>query len=211
MKIAIIGMGNVGGVLGRRWSELGHHVTFGARKPSDSKATSTAKETKAKIASVADAVASAEVVVLATPWKAVKDALSVAGDLSGKVLLDCTCPLTPDLTGLEIGTNTSGGEIVAQHAKGAKVVKIFCTTGAGNMADPVYGKTKLTMPYAGDDLASKQVAAQLAAALGFDPIDVGPLTAARALEPLGLLWVTLAYQGKLGTDFAMNIVRRSAK
>jgi predicted dinucleotide-binding enzyme len=211
MKIAVIGPGNVGSVLGRRWAEGGHQVTFGARNPADPKSRSISEKARIGIASVASAAASAEVVVLTTPWGAVQDALAAAGDLSDKVLLDCTCPLTPDLTGLEMGTHTSGGEFIARHAAGAKVVKIFCTTGADNVANPVYGKTKLTMLYCGDDPDAKQVGAQLAAELGFDPIDVGPLSAARVLEPFGLLWVTLAIHRKFGTDFALNVVRRCEK
>jgi predicted dinucleotide-binding enzyme len=208
MRIAILGMGNVGSVLGRRWAEGGHDVVFGSRRPGDATAQETAEKLRARLASIADACAKAEVVVLAVPWRGVRDALSSAGNLAGKVLLDCTCPLTSDLGGLEIGTTTSGGEVVAHTAEGARVVKIFCTTGSDNMANPRYGATKLTLPYCGDDPAAKEIAAQLASELGFDPIDVGPLSAARALEPLGLLWVILAYKQKRGTGFSLNLIRR---
>jgi predicted dinucleotide-binding enzyme len=54
-------------------------------------------------------------------------------------------------------------------------------------------------------------AARLAADLGFDPVDAGPLTVARVLEPFGLVWITLALRQKLGTDFALNMVRRPAR
>jgi NADPH-dependent F420 reductase len=208
MKIAIIGMGNVGGTLGRRWAEAGHEVVFGARDKGDAKATSEARAIKARVASVAEAVAGAEVVVLAVPWQAAQQAIASAGNLRGKVLLDCTNPLTPDLSGLEVGTTTSAGEQVSQWASGAKVVKIFNTTGAGNMANPRYGKTALTMLYAGDDAGAKEVAARLARDIGFDPVDVGPLSAARILEPFALVWITLGIRQKLGMDFAFQIVRR---
>jgi len=91
------------------------------------------------------------------------------------------------------------------------VVKIFNTTGAGNMANPNYGGTKVTMLYAGDDAGTKQIAARLAADLGFDPVDAGPLSSSRMLEPFALLWISLAYQQKAGTDFALNVVRRPGK
>jgi predicted dinucleotide-binding enzyme len=208
MKIAVIGMGNVGGALGRRWAEAGHQVTFGARNPGDPKTLSEAKALGAAAAGVADAAAGAEVVVLAVPWQAVPSTLAAAGDLAGKVLLDCTNPLTPDLSGLEVGPTTSGGEQVAKAAPGAKVVKVFNTTGAGNMADPRYGATRLTMLYAGDDAAAKQATARLAADLGFEPVDAGPLTMARLLEPFALLWITLAIRQQFGVDFAFNLVRR---
>ena len=209
MKIAILGMGNVGSVLGRRWIEAGHEVVFGVRNPANHQ--TDASKMKASVAGIKEAVMKSEVVVLAVPWPAVPDAVQAAGRLQGKVLLDCTNPLKPDLSGLEVGLTTSGGEQVAKAAAGAKVVKIFNTTGAGNMASPNYGGTKVTMLYAGDDSGAKQVAARLAADLGFDPVDAGPLSSARMLEPVAFLWISLAYQQKMGMDFALNVVRRSGK
>src|SRR5262245_43018055 len=140
MNIAVIGMGNVGGVLGRRWAEAGHEITFGARHPESPRAQAEAQAAGARLASPRAAAAGAEVVVLAVPWQSALPAVADLGDLSGKVLLDCTNPLLPDLSGLEAGTTTSGGEQVAAAAKGARVVKIFNTTGAANMADPRYGE-----------------------------------------------------------------------
>lgn len=209
MKLAILGMGNVGSVLGRRWVEARHEVIFGVRNPAKHEAE--ARKMKASVASVHEAAAKSGVVVLAVPWPAVPDALKAAGDLSGKVLLDCTNPLKPDLSGLEVDTTTSGGERVAQAAPGAKVVKIFNTTGSANMANPNYGGMKVTMLYAGDDAGAKQIAAQLAADVGFEPVDAGPLSSARMLEPMALLWISLAYQQRQGTAFALNVVRRPEK
>jgi 8-hydroxy-5-deazaflavin:NADPH oxidoreductase len=209
MNIAILGMGNVGSVLGRRWIEAGHYVAFGVRNPAKHQADAT--KMKAAVADIQEAAAKSEVVVLAVPWPAVPDALKAAGNLSGKVLLDCTNPLKPDLSGLDVGLTTSGGEQVAKAAPGAKVVKIFNTTGAGNMDNPNYGGTKVTVLYAGDDAGAKQIAARLASDLGFDPVNAGPLSSARMLEPFALLWIGLAYQQKMGMDFALNVVRRSEK
>src|SRR5690242_4395027 len=100
MKIAVIGMGSVGGTLGRRWAELGHAVTFGVKNPADGKATALIAKIGhgAAIASVPQAVANAEVVVLATPATANADAIRAAGNLSGKILIDVTNPLKPDLS-----------------------------------------------------------------------------------------------------------------
>ena len=114
------------------------------------------------------------------------------------------------LSALAIGCTTSAGEEVAKLARGAKVVKIFNTTGAGNMADPTY-PVPVTMLYAGDDAEAKKVAARLAADVGFDPVDLGPLSASRLLEPMALAWITLAIRQKLGTDFVLTIVKRRAK
>jgi predicted dinucleotide-binding enzyme len=210
MKIAIIGAGNVGGTLGKGWTKAGHEVVFGARNPSDPKLKEllAAGGARAKAAGVKDAAASAEVVALTVPWEAAQDAIKSAGNLAGKILLDCTNPLKPDLSGMTHGFSTSGGEQVATWAKGARVVKIFNTTGAPNMANPVYKEGPSVMLYCGDDSAAKKTAAQLASDLGFDPYDVGPLQEARLLEPFALIWIHLALLQKLGPNFAFRLMKR---
>jgi 8-hydroxy-5-deazaflavin:NADPH oxidoreductase len=210
MRIAIIGAGNVGGTLGAAWANCGHEVLFGVRDTADS----TLKELlaragdKARAASVKDAGAAAEVVALTVPWPAAQDALRSAGDLRGKILLDCTNPLKPDLSGLTVGYTASGAEQVAAWAPGARVVKIFNTTGFPNMANPEYREGRSMMLYCGDDAQAKKAAAQLATELGFEPFDVGPLTEARLLEPFALVWIHLAFQQKMGTGFAFRLMRR---
>jgi predicted dinucleotide-binding enzyme len=208
MKIAALGMGKVGGVLGRRWAEGGHKVTFGVRDPDNPDKQGRARAAGASLASVREAAAGAEVVLLAVPWRAVPDAVRAAGDLAGKVLLDCTNPLTPDFAGLLVGTTDSAGEQVARMAPRAKVVKIFNTNGAANMAAPDHGSSRVTMLYAGDDEGAKAVAARLAAELGFEPVELGPLWASRLLEPLAVTWIVLSRQRGYGVDFALDVVRR---
>jgi predicted dinucleotide-binding enzyme len=209
MRIGIIGAGNVGGTLGRRWAALGHDVVFGVRgTPDDAlRAIIDGAGGRARAATVGEAARGAEVVVLATPWAAVPDALNAAAPLDGKVLLDCTNPLKPGFT-LDVGPGgESGGERVAALAKGARVVKVFNTTGFNNMADPLYGGEPTIMFYAGDDAEAKAVAKRLATELGFDAVDAGPLARARLLEPFALLWITLAVGG-LGREIAFRLVRR---
>jgi 8-hydroxy-5-deazaflavin:NADPH oxidoreductase len=109
-----------------------------------------------------------------------------------RILLDCTNPVT-NWPEVEIGTEFSGGERVARWAAGASVVKIFNTTGYLNMANPQYGSEAVTMFYAGDDASAKRAAEQLAADLGFDPLDVGPLSNSKYLEMLEGFWGTLAF------------------
>jgi predicted dinucleotide-binding enzyme len=210
MKIAIIGAGNVGGTLGAAWANRGHEVVFGVRDAAEPKLKELLARAggKARAASVKDAAAAAEVAALTVPWPAAQDALRSAGDLRGKILLDCTNPLKPDLSGLTVGSTTSGAEQVAAWAPGARVVKIFNTTGFSNMANPEYREGRSMMLYCGDDAQAKKVAAELAAGLGFEPYDVGPLTEARLLEPFALVWIHLAVVQKMGTGFAFRLMRR---
>ncbi|MGH9675735.1 MAG: NADPH-dependent F420 reductase [Candidatus Acidiferrum sp.] len=123
---------------------------------------------RAKAVAVNEAAIAADVVVLTVPWPAAEEALKNAGDLRGKILLDCTNPLKPDMSGFTHANTTSGGEQVAAWAAGARVVKIFNTTGFNNMANPVYPEGASVMLYCGDDAEAKKTAGQLAADLGFD-------------------------------------------
>ncbi|HXY15037.1 MAG TPA: NADPH-dependent F420 reductase [Terriglobales bacterium] len=210
MKIAVIGTGNVGGALGKGWAKKGHSVTFGVRDKADEKLKSLLKEAgpNAGAASVQEAAAFGEVVVFATPWSATQDAIRSAGDLNGKIVFECNNPVKPDLSGLQFGQTTSAAEQVASWAPGAKVVKVFNTTGAGNMANSHYPDGPPAMFYCGNDPGAKKVAAQLASDLGFEPIDAGEITSARLLEPLAMLWIRLAYAQGLGPNFAFRIIRR---
>lgn len=191
LKIGILGAGSVGGALGRVWAAKGHHVVFGKRGASN-----------------AEAASGAEVVVLSVPWPAAQEAIQSAGDLTGKVLADCTNPLSNDLQGLTIGVTTSGGEQVAAWAPGAKVVKSFNTIGAPNFENPKFGREAADGFYCGDDAGAKDVVKGLIADLGMNPVDVGPLRNARLLEPLAMLWIDLAVNQKQGIDHAFKLIRR---
>jgi len=211
MKIGIIGSGNVGGTLGTRWAQGGHTVTFSSRTP-DSAAMKALLQTAGPDATAASAratVQSSDVLLLASPWPATKSMLNAAGDLSGKILIDATNPILPDLSGLEAGTSTSAGEMVAGWCPGAKVVKAFNTIGSSIMADPNMNGTPALMFYCGDDDAAKQVVHQLATELGFDAEDAGPLKQSRLLEPFAMLWISLAFTRGYGREFAFQVIRRA--
>ena len=159
-------------------------------------------------ATVRDSCGAADVVVLATPWPAAQDVIEAAGDLKGKIVVDCSNPIAEDMKGLSTGLTTSAAERVADLAKGARVVKCFNTTGVQNMIDPVYGSQSITMFLCGDNAEAREVVAQLAHDLGFEVCDAGPLYAARFLEPMAMLWVHLAYVQALGPGFAFKILKR---
>jgi predicted dinucleotide-binding enzyme len=213
MNIGIIGAGNVGGTLGKAWAGVGHKIKFGVRKPADEKVTTLLKQCgpNASAGRIDEAAGFGQVVVLTTPWDGAKSAVESAGNLAGKVLVDCTNPVPLGanlMEGLVLGQTTSAGEEVAKWAKGAKVVKAFNTTGAGNMANPRFGGEKSVMFVAADDPEAKRTVSQLSNELGFETIDAGPLRQARLLEPLAMLWISLAYAQGLGPNFAFRLVRR---
>ncbi|MBV9179630.1 MAG: NADPH-dependent F420 reductase [Nitrososphaeraceae archaeon] len=211
MKIAILGAGNVGGTLGKAFASAGHKVFFGVPNPEDEKNKKLIDligPNSSSAGSVSDAVQFAELVVLATPWNAARTALQSAGNLSDKVVVDCTNPLKEDMSGLVIGHTSSAAEQIAQWAVGAKVCKAFNQTGFQNMANPKFNSGNAVIFVCGDDFSSKKIVLQLAEQIGFESIDAGPLSVARLLEPLAMLWIHLAYKANMGTDFAFGILRR---
>jgi predicted dinucleotide-binding enzyme len=209
VNIAIIGAGRVGGALGTRWAVAGHAVMYGVRRPDDPKIAPLLEGTpNARAGSVAQAAAFGDVVVIATPWSATESAVRAAGSLAGKVVVDVTNPLNETFSGLTVGHTSSGGEMVAAWAKGAKVVKTLNSTGSNNMLDPKYGRDAVSMFVCGDDAGAKQTVSELVQALGFDVVDAGPLASARLLEPLAMLWISLAYAWGQGTDIAFRLMRR---
>lgn len=213
MHIAIIGAGKVGGTLGQAWAQkAGHDICFGVRDPKAEKIRSLLKAIgpKARAATATEAAASADIIVLATPWPATEAAIRSMGDLKGKIVLDATNPLSrgPDGIALEIGHAISGGEKVQSWAAGASVFKTLNTTGFGNMANPVFDGVKSVMFVAGDDAANKPKVMALVGELGFEMIDAGPLRNARLLEAHAMLWIDLAVARGQGRDYAFSIVRR---
>ncbi len=204
MNIAILGSGNVGAALATGWVRAGHNVTLAARDPHSDKTVAASRQSGAAADDIPGAVDGAEVVLLATPWAAVANAISAAGDLSGKILLDATNPLKSGLAGLDHRDGLSGAQQVQALAPRASVVKIFNTTGSANMSDP----RGLTMFHAADSAHAGQAAAALARDIGFEPADAGPLAHAALLEYLALLWITLAYKQGYGPAFGLGVVRR---
>lgn len=135
MNIAILGAGNVGRALGGAWREKGHRVTYGVRDLADPR-----HRDLDPVATNAEAVQDAEVVVLALPWPATEGALRDLGTaLDGKVVVDATNPIAADFSGLAFGHVDSAGERVQRLLPKAAVVKAFNTTSAGNMANAAYG------------------------------------------------------------------------
>lgn len=209
MKIAVIGTGTVGRALGLGWAKSGHQVTFGTRDPQSEKVTKMLSASKGQVmaATLHEAVGSADVVVLALPWRVTEETIKSVADWTGKILVDCTNPIAPGLKSA-VDPSSSGGELVASWAGGAEVVKAFNSTGAENMADPDYGGQPATMFLCGDSLTAKERASQLVQDLGFEVIDAGPLSGARFLEMLALVWIYLTNQPGLHRNIAFRLLQR---
>ncbi len=194
MKITFIGSGHVGSALANNLQKLGHQVTLAkSSEGSESIASAVARNPSLKVDSAKTAVASAEVVFLATPFQAHKAALEgVASELSGKILVDCTNPVGPGLShGLK--SERSASELIQAVVPTAKVVKAFTIYGFENLEDSAYPSynVKPAMLFCGADTAAKQTVGELIAELGWEPLDVGGIEQAVHLEHMTLLWVRM--------------------
>jgi len=109
---------------------------------------------------------------------------------AGKVIVDATNPLKADSSGLAV-TDRSGAELLQDRLPGASVVKAFNTVFASNQAEPVVDGVALDGFVAGDDAAAKARVADLLTAIGYRPVDAGGLAAARALEHMAFLNISL--------------------
>jgi predicted dinucleotide-binding enzyme len=211
MKIGIIGSGNMGSGLGILWAKKGHELMFSfSRNPKALEKAAAASGKNARTGTPIDAARFGEVILLAVPWGAIDDAIKdVAKMLSGKILISCNNPLLPDLTGLLLGTNTSGAEEVARRVPEAKVIEVlFPFAEQLHSGSLTFGQLRPSQWYCGDDSDAKKVVAKLISELGLEPIDAGPLTSARYLEPYGMLMIQLAYKQGLGSNIATKLLRR---
>jgi predicted dinucleotide-binding enzyme len=211
MNITFIGIGNVGFALANNLVQGGHTVTIAAHDMASKSIQAAQAKNPALVAKpMPQAVAEADVVFLAAPFGAVQDALQKAGDLQGKVLVDCTNPIGPGL-GHGLDNEISGGEFVQNLVPGARVVKAFNIYGYENFVDsayPGYGDLRPAMLIAGNDAAAKETAATLCRELGWRPVDTGDISMSLHLEHMTLLWVKMARAQGKGSDFVWAMLER---
>lgn len=188
--IAVVGTGNVGAALGQRFAGEGHAVIYGSREPDrdDVQALVARTDGNARAAEPAAAAGAADIIVLAVPWEIAVDLTRTLGDLSGRIVIDPTNPRVIAADGLrDYAFDDSNAERIQAAAPGAFVVKALSTLGAETMLDPTVAGGPVSVPIAGDDAAAKDLVAGLVSAIGFDPVDVGPLRYAHVIEGLHYL------------------------
>ncbi len=203
MKITIIGTGNMGSAFAGQLSRAGHIVRITGR---DFGKTQAMAEPLANVTAyvAAEALGDSEAVIVATSYQDAVTALQSLGDLTGKVVIDITNPLSADYMSLVIGHVTSAAEEIAKSVPGANVVKAFNTLFAQVLADgPTFtGDLPGSVFVASDNERAKQTAVALAQSMGWKTVDAGGLINARYLEPLAALNIYLGYGAGLGTSIA---------
>ncbi len=188
MKIGIIGAGNVGNALATASVASGHTVKISSSTVEEAESTASKVGSGAQVAaSNSEAVAEAEIVILAVPFDAVNGVVSELGsDLDGKILVDVTNRFAPDQLGAP-----SNAELIQEMAPKVRVVKAFNTVFASNQAIAEVEGVQLDGFVACDDQAAKEQMLEFVSSLNYRPIDAGPLAMARALEGMGTLNIYL--------------------
>lgn len=217
MRITLFGYGNVGGAIGAAALRAGHQVAFATNPADPTRAARVVTATPALAGATAcaprEAVADADLVVLAVPFPALETLLpGLAADLAGRIVVDATNPVGPRLTHGLLSTE-SGAERVSALLPGAQVVKAFNVYGWENLDQPPAGPPGVgpVMPYAGDDAAAKARVAELLTSLGWEPLDAGPLAAAVDLEHLTLLWIRMVRGGGLSPRLVWAALREDGR
>jgi predicted dinucleotide-binding enzyme len=193
MKVGILGSGGVAQVLGAGFLKHGHEVKLGSREP-DKLKTWAAQHPRAELGSNAEAAQFGELLVLCAKGTAAAESLRLAGtaNLAGKTVIDTTNPIadappTHGVLSYFTSMNESLMERLQREFPDARFVKAFNSVGGALMVNPPF-KDRPTMFLCGDDEAAKQTVSRVLEQFGWEPADMGKVEAARALEPLCILW-----------------------
>lgn len=184
-KIGLIGSGNVGSNLGRVWAQAGYPVMFSSKDIDADRKLAASVGANARAGTPQEAVAFADVVVLAVPYGALPElGKTLGGALRGKIVIDASNPF-PQRDG-EIATEArekGAGEVSARLLPGARIVRAFNGVAAARMGAMHETPGKVAMPYAGDDAQALQTAERLIRDIGFEPVKVGGLAMGKYLMP----------------------------
>jgi predicted dinucleotide-binding enzyme len=201
MQIAVIGAGAIGRTLSQRLAQGGQTVTVGVRTPQSAQRDEI--DPRVQIATVAEAFAAAEAVIVAIPGAQIPAfAREHGGRVVGKVVIDAT----NDVTG---GTGGSLNHLDAwgADASGATVARAFCSVGWENFEYPDFGGTTATLFWCGPDGPAGETVEAIIRTVGLDPVRIGDLSAAGTLDGVARLWFQLAFSQGMGRRLAFRLLR----
>lgn len=205
MKIAIIGAGNVGGALAKRWAKAGHKIYLGLRDLNSEDAKALEKlSSHITSHTIEESINKAEVVLFATPPEAALQIAKHNSTLKSKVVIDATNSVfkkpEPYKTAFEGIKKETGCD---------DVVKCFNSTGFENMENPNYGSIAIDMFAASSSVKAKEIAKKLSLDAGFtECYDFGGDDKVELLEQFAFSWINLAILQKQGRNIAFKVLRR---
>ncbi|MBW8835322.1 NADPH-dependent F420 reductase [Paraburkholderia graminis] len=200
--ISIIGAGTMATAVAGRIAKAGHTVEVLNRDPAKARALADKLSAGATTGTYA-AAPTGDIVILAVPYGSAAAVVADYGNaLEGKVIIDITNPVAPDLSGLVTPHGSSGAQEIAKGLPAtAHVVKAFNTVFGHVLAK----NGRLDAFIAADDAQAKARVSTLIESLGLRPLDVGGLHMAATLEALGLMMIGLAKNGAGTWDIALNV------
>lgn len=201
IRIAVLGAGNIGGTLGRKWVAAGHSVAFGVTDPGSPRALALRADVgrAATIGGVAEALEGAEVAVLAVPGGAIDELIRLhAGQFDNKTVVDAS--------------NRMGGgamnsiAALSAAAPTARIYRAFNSLGWENFADPVFNGVQADLFYAGTEGDARAIVEQLIEDVGLRPVYVGGPEQVGVVDAVASLWFALALGQRKGRHLAFKML-----
>jgi predicted dinucleotide-binding enzyme len=203
-RIVVLGAGNIGGALGRKWLNAGHTVTFGVNNPAGDKANALRADLgdKATIGTTAEALAAGDIILLAIPGRAVEDLLTTyAAQIDGKLVIYATN---------KFGAPPPANNIAAFQAQTpkARIFRVFNTLGWENFVDPIYNGVPADQFYCGGDGDDQAIVEQLISDVGLNPVRVGDISQIEVVDGVLRLWAALAMGPGKNRNLAFKVLTR---
>lgn len=202
LHVAVLGTGNIGSTLGRKWVAAGHQVRFGVANPASDKAHALQAQlgSATTIGTVAETLADADVVLMAIPGGAMEATIEAnAAALDGKILIDAANRL---------GSGGPANSLAAfqEHTPHAHVYRAFNTLGWENFAEPVIGGVQADLFYAGPDGEPRATVEQLISDVGLRAMYVGGTDQFGLIDSVLALWFQLARGQNMGRRLAFKVL-----
>ena len=202
MKVAVLGIGKIGGILGTKWLEASHEVVFGVRDMNSPKVQSfhATRGDNLVVGSLSQAIAFGDVVLFAVPGAAVPAIVnSYAEDLNHMIIIDATNNMG--------AADMSNVAILTARSPNARVFRAFNSLGWENFAQPQFGDIQADLFYCGsDDASARSAVEQLVSDIGLRPVRLGGLDQVALVDAVTRLWFTLAVGQKMGRHLAFKVL-----
>lgn len=202
MKIAVLGAGNVGATLAKKWAKAGHTIVSGVRNTENPKTIALVQSLggQSRVDTVENAIKFGEVVVFAIPGAAMDETITAhAKALDGKIIIDCTN---------KAGAIMNSSATFATQTPNAKVFRAFNNLGWEIFENPDFHGVQADLIYCGPGGEPQTVVEKLIAEVGFRPIRLGDLNRVNLVDMIGSLWFFLSRQPSLGRGLAFKVLTR---
>jgi 8-hydroxy-5-deazaflavin:NADPH oxidoreductase len=209
MKLAFIGIGNVGFAIANNLQKKGYNIVIAHNDfNSESVQNALAKNPSFKIQNIQKAVDSCDMVFLATPFKVVEETIKNI-NFDNKIVIDCTNPIGMGISHA-LNSIVSGSAKIQEWISNATVIKAFSIYGFENLANNDYSKytTKPLMMIAGNDLEAKQNLKPIVEAMGFEMLDTGKLDQALHIEHMTLLWIKMVRRDGQNPNMVWSMLQK---